>query len=257
MEEGEDDQHKASPVLGLSRGELRGCYASMLRNSVRTRPAPFFMDRQRQVTKVHRMQLVDWMSEVLTWYGMHDDTLYLAVNCLDRFLGRVVVSTSTLQLVGLAALFTAAKFEEIEAPRVHKFTKMISPDFPIEALTAMEARILSTLNFDLCTTTQRSFLKYAMSLDPLPEHNEAAQLLALVCTPPAQHNKSTTVANTQMTHYGGGAETVRAEPARQRHRAVCAAHNRVCVLVAGAHPVWVRPVAKHAGHRDALRHHRH
>ena len=46
------------------------------------------------------------------------DTLFLAVSFVDRFLSVKEVQRSQLQLVGVACLLIAAKYEEIYAPQV-------------------------------------------------------------------------------------------------------------------------------------------
>ena len=48
---------------------------------------------------------------------MLPETLWIAVNLVDRFLSVRVVSLVKLQLVGVTAMFIAAKYEEILAPR--------------------------------------------------------------------------------------------------------------------------------------------
>jgi hypothetical protein len=49
---------------------------------------------------------------------MLPETLWIAINIVDRFLTRRVVSLVKLQLVGVTAMFIAAKYEEILAPSV-------------------------------------------------------------------------------------------------------------------------------------------
>jgi len=55
-----------------------------------------------------RTILVDWMIEVTDEYRMHRETLFLAVNFVDRFLSVMAVQRGKLQLVGTAAMFIAA-----------------------------------------------------------------------------------------------------------------------------------------------------
>lgn len=56
-----------------------------------------------------RFILVDWLVEVVQEYKLSTETLYLAVNYVDRFLsGTAFVKREKLQLVGTAALMIAA-----------------------------------------------------------------------------------------------------------------------------------------------------
>jgi G2/mitotic-specific cyclin 2 len=63
-----------------------------------------------------REMLVDWMCQAHLRYHMLPETLWIAVNIVDRFLTIRAVSLVKLQLVGITALFIAAKYEEILAP---------------------------------------------------------------------------------------------------------------------------------------------
>jgi hypothetical protein len=48
-----------------------------------------------------------------------DETLFLMINLIDRFLSVVyTITRKDIQLVGLTAMLVAAKYEEIWAPKV-------------------------------------------------------------------------------------------------------------------------------------------
>ena len=55
-----------------------------------------------------RTILVDWLAEVGEEYKLRAETLYLAVNFLDRFLSCMSVLRGKLQLVGTAAILLAS-----------------------------------------------------------------------------------------------------------------------------------------------------
>lgn len=64
-----------------------------------------------------RTTLIDWLLQVHMRYHMLPETLWIAINIVDRFLSNRVVSLVKFQLVGVTAMFIAAKYEEIMAPR--------------------------------------------------------------------------------------------------------------------------------------------
>lgn len=68
-----------------------------------------------------RAILVDWLVEVSEEYRLSTDTLYLAVNYVDRFLSSMVVLRKKLQLVGTASMLIASKLEEVYPPEVCEF----------------------------------------------------------------------------------------------------------------------------------------
>ena len=63
-----------------------------------------------------RSILIDWLVEVAEEYRLVPETLYLAVNYIDRFLAHVPVNRSKLQLVGVTCMLIASKYEEIHPP---------------------------------------------------------------------------------------------------------------------------------------------
>lgn len=59
-----------------------------------------------------RKTLVLWMIEVHKEYHLRPETLYLAVNILDRFCSMDLIERHNFQLLGTTALWVAAKYEE-------------------------------------------------------------------------------------------------------------------------------------------------
>lgn len=84
-------------------------------------PNPEYMDGQNDLTWEMRQTLVDWLLQVHLRYHMLPETIWIAINIIDRFLTKRVVSIAKLQLVGITAIFIAAKYEEILAPGVDEF----------------------------------------------------------------------------------------------------------------------------------------
>jgi cyclin A len=66
------------------------------------------MSKQPDITFNMRTILVDWLVDVTEEYRMQTETLFLAVNYLDRFLSFMAVQRSKLQLVGISCLFIAS-----------------------------------------------------------------------------------------------------------------------------------------------------
>lgn len=56
--------------------------------------------------------IVDWLVKVHIRYGLRSETLYLAVNIIDRFMAQRDVQWSCLQLVAAAAIVIARKLDE-------------------------------------------------------------------------------------------------------------------------------------------------
>ncbi|CAN0879512.1 CYCA1-1 [Linum grandiflorum] len=97
-------------------------YKHLRESETRRRPATDFMERiQTDINANMRAILIDWLVEVVEEYRLVPDTLYLTVNYIDRYLSGNVIKRQRLQLLGVACLMIAAKYEEICAPRAEVF----------------------------------------------------------------------------------------------------------------------------------------
>lgn len=92
-------------------------------------PNPRYMESQSEIEWSMRTTLIDWLLQVHMRYHMLPETLWIAINIVDRFLSNRVVSLIKFQLVGVTAMFVAAKYEEIMAPRLVFFFFVFSRYF--------------------------------------------------------------------------------------------------------------------------------
>ncbi|KAA1467464.1 hypothetical protein DENSPDRAFT_768964 [Dentipellis sp. KUC8613] len=112
-------------------------------------PSPDYMASQNEISWPMRQTLVDWLLQVHLRYHMLPETLWIAINIIDRFLTHRVVSLVKLQLVGVTAMFIASKYEEILAPSVDEFVYMTENGFTREEILKGERIILQTLDFKI------------------------------------------------------------------------------------------------------------
>ena len=97
-------------------------YAGMIYDYLRCREncyqpnANYMVEVQKEIKEGMREILVDWLVEVSEEYQLSLETLFLTKNYIDRYLSRVSLSRSKLQLLGISSLLVASKFEV-------KFTK--------------------------------------------------------------------------------------------------------------------------------------
>ncbi|UZJ52016.1 hypothetical protein CBS101457_001336 [Exobasidium rhododendri] len=146
-------------LMGLDPDEVRDTsmvaeyskeiFEYMSRCEARTMANPNYMDFQGEIRWHMRATLVDWLMQVHMRYHMMPETLWIAINIVDRFLSARVVSLAKLQLVGVTAMFVAAKYEEILAPSVDEFVFMTESGYTREEILKGERIVLSTLNFNV------------------------------------------------------------------------------------------------------------
>ncbi|KAF0887707.1 hypothetical protein E2562_002400 [Oryza meyeriana var. granulata] len=114
---------------------------------------------QVDVTANMRAILVDWLVEVAEEYKLVADTLYLAVSYLDRFLSAHPLRRNRLQLLGVAAMLIAAKYEEISPPHVEDFCYITDNTYTRQEVVKMESDILKLLKFEMGNPTIKTFLR--------------------------------------------------------------------------------------------------
>ncbi|PWZ02371.1 B-type cyclin 2 [Testicularia cyperi] len=146
-------------IMGLDPDEVRDTsmvaeysneiFNYMSRCERETMANPNYMDFQSEIHWHMRATLVDWLLQVHMRYHMLPETLWIAINVVDRFLSVRVVSLAKLQLVGVTAMFIAAKYEEIVAPSVTEFVYMTEGGYSKEEILKGERIILSTLDFNI------------------------------------------------------------------------------------------------------------
>ena len=106
-----------------------------------------YIESQPELTEKMRTILVDWLIEVHMKFKCRSETLFLAVDIVDRYLAEVQTARSTLQLVGVTALLLAAKYEEIYPPEVKDCVYISANTYSREEVLRMERSICGTLQF--------------------------------------------------------------------------------------------------------------
>lgn len=131
----------------------------------RMRPNPHYMDNQAEIQWSMRSVLMDWLVQVHLRFTLLPETLFLAVNYVDRFLSCKVVSLGKLQLVGATAIFVAAKYEEINCPSVQEIVYMVDGGYTVDEILKAERFMLSMLQFELGWPGPMSFLRRISKAD--------------------------------------------------------------------------------------------
>ncbi|ORX90771.1 hypothetical protein K493DRAFT_229690 [Basidiobolus meristosporus CBS 931.73] len=122
-------------------------------------PSHDYMDRQPELQWYMRRILFDWIVQVHERFTLLPETLYLCVNLIDRFLSVKEVSTDKLQLVGITALFIAAKYEELDAPSVSSMVYMTDETYTRDELQKAERYMINLLNYELGFPGPLNFLR--------------------------------------------------------------------------------------------------
>jgi G2/mitotic-specific cyclin 3/4 len=160
-EDVEDEQWDTSMVAEYG-DEI---FAYMHELEERMKPNALYMDHQAEIQWSMRSVLMDWLVQVHNRFTLLPETLFLAVNYVDRFLSCKVVSLGKLQLVGATALFVAAKYEEINCPSVQEIVYMVDGAYTADEVLKAERFMLSMLQFELGWPGPMSFLRRISKAD--------------------------------------------------------------------------------------------
>ena len=134
---------------------------------------------QSDLSERMRGVLVDWLVEVHWKFKLYPETLFLAVNLLDRFLSvKPNIARSQLQLIGVTCLLLAAKYEDIYAPEIKDIVHICDKTYKKEEILSMEVLILNTLGFRI---TSPSALLFLLRMAKIAKCDERQFYLAQYC----------------------------------------------------------------------------
>jgi len=119
------------------------------------------MDQQPEIRWHMRPCLVDFLVEIHFTFRLRPETLYLTLNIIDRYVSRRIVYIKHYQLVGCAALWIAAKFEDAKerVPTVQDLVQICRDTYEESAFIQMEGHVLSTIQWTLGHPTAEAWLR--------------------------------------------------------------------------------------------------
>lgn len=131
------------------------------------------LEGQTEVFAKMRSVLIDWINEVHTQFHLVAETFQLAVAIIDRYLQSVKdTKRSHLQLVGVTALFIAAKYEELFPPAIADFIYITDDTYTGKQIRQMELQIFKALDCNLSRPLPIHFLRrFSKAADAEDSHH--------------------------------------------------------------------------------------
>ncbi|KAM4021637.1 G2/mitotic-specific cyclin-B1-like [Anomaloglossus baeobatrachus] len=138
--------------------------------------------RGQEVTGNMRAILIDWLVQVQMKFRLLQETMFMTVGIIDRFLQENPVPKNQLQLVGVTAMFLAAKYEEMYPPEIGDFTFVTDHTYTKAQIREMEMNILRALKFAIGRPLPLHFLRRASKIGEVTaeQHSLAKYLMELV-----------------------------------------------------------------------------
>ena len=107
-----------------------------------------YVPHHKNVSEQTRAKLIDWLGELHQKYKMFPETIFTMVELVDRYLAARDTPLSELQLVGVSALFIAAKFEETyQVPQLKQLAACCAHQYTPEQILEKEADMIRERNF--------------------------------------------------------------------------------------------------------------
>ncbi|KAL6495708.1 hypothetical protein OROGR_030271 [Orobanche gracilis] len=117
-----------------------------------------YMRKQRHITPQMRAILINWLVKVHLKFDLMEETLFLTVTLLDRYLSLESIMKNEMQLVGLTALLLASKYEDFWHPRVTELISISAESYTSGQMLQMEKAMLKKLKFRLNEPTPYVFM---------------------------------------------------------------------------------------------------
>uniref|UniRef100_H3CI02 Cyclin B1 n=1 Tax=Tetraodon nigroviridis TaxID=99883 RepID=H3CI02_TETNG len=134
----------------------------------------------QEVTGNMRAILI-WLVQVSLKFRLLQETMYMTVGIIDRFLQDHPVPKKQLQLVGVTAMFLASKYEEMYPPEISDFAYVTDSAYTTVQIRDMEMTVLRVLKFRLERPLPLQFLRRASKIYEVTaeQHTLAKYLLEL------------------------------------------------------------------------------
>ena len=127
---------------------------------IKPMPDYTYMSRQNEINEKMRSILVDWIIDVHFKFGFTDETLFMTVSIIDRYLSICQITRTNFQLLGITALMIACKHEEIDLPKIDDFIYITDNAYVKDEVIKMEEDVLSKLNFAFLYPSPIKFFEY-------------------------------------------------------------------------------------------------
>ncbi|XP_077257046.1 G2/mitotic-specific cyclin-B isoform X1 [Temnothorax americanus] len=169
-----DEQDENNPILV-------SLYTNDIHDYLRTLEKKFPIKKGflagQEVTSKMRCVLVDWLVEVHQQFRLMQETLYLTIAVIDRFLQLYrSIDRKKLQLVGVTAMFIASKYEEMYSPDISDFVYITDKAYSKADILNMEMLIVKILDYSFGRPLPLHFLRrYSKAGKALPIHHTMAK----------------------------------------------------------------------------------
>jgi hypothetical protein len=118
-----------------------------------------YMPFQDQINIKMRTILVDWLVDVTQKFKLRDETLFLTVSLIDKYLSTKRITRHKYQLLGACSLLIACKIEEIFYPELRDLEYICDKAYSKEEIIVFETEILKAIDYKIVPATCKRFFE--------------------------------------------------------------------------------------------------
>ena len=157
------DISKIKDNIQIPKEYINKIYYNLLKEEdegINPKPKYNYMKEQKEVNEKMRSILIDWLIDVHHKFRFSDETLFMTVFIIDRYLSVNQITKLKLQLLGITSLLIACKHEEIDLPKIDDFIYITDNAYVKDEVIRMENYVLKVLNFELLYPSPIKFYEY-------------------------------------------------------------------------------------------------
>ena len=124
----------------------------------------FRLQDKKFINEKNRGIIFQWLVKNNNKWKLNDDTIFMAMNIMDRYISKYKVENAEFQLVGVSSYLIASKYEDIYPPYVDELTKICNFIYTTDDIIKKEYEILSGLDFDILYNSSYKFLTFFHSI---------------------------------------------------------------------------------------------
>ena len=113
-----------------------------------------------EINEKHRNVVVEWLSYVVYYFSQSNETLFMSINIMDRYISQKKISLNIYQLVAISSYLIASKYEDINSPSINDLIYISKNIYSSNDIINMEKDILNTLNFDIFSVSSYQFFSF-------------------------------------------------------------------------------------------------
>ena len=124
----------------------------------------FKLQDKKYYNEKNRSIIYHWLVKNNHKWKLKDDTIYMAMNIMDRYISQYKSKNLEFQLIAISSYLIASKYEDIYPPYIDELSQICNYIYSNDDIIKKEYEILSGLNFDILYNSSYKFLTFLHSV---------------------------------------------------------------------------------------------